>query len=746
MNLINNISSFLTGKKAESQVRTFNLSNIQAFTDYSSLLSYDNYFDNFVGYTYLAVSISAEGVAQNTIRLYKESKGGKKEELKKDGEAILQDLVRFNEFQSLYEARLMRELHLGLAGLAYWWMTIKDYKSKEFYMLDPQRMGFIPHPIHGLPIKYKYRDVKGQTVDIPLENIIQFKKPNPKNIFEGYSPLEASKFAHNTYEEYEKHNYNFIKNDGKPNGIFVLKGATSTEVKDFEDKMKAKYQGADNAGKNGYTNADVTYINMGTNQNDMQFEQGLKRMRDDILAMHRVPLELVFGGSTYENKNEARGSFQEYNTLPKLIAEQNALNEQLIPKYYGKKRTDIYFEFDSPITKDYEKEAKTTGQLFTDGVITRNEARSREGYDTIPDGDVFIESTDIKKDTPTSDAPKKSLNNTVKKKYNKVELKTKILSFQLKEENRFLKHIQKYFSQQEKRVFNEIKSIKITSKTLGPDEDQIGINFFLPLFENLATTFNGLGSDIAEQNNPDSKPFPLSEEAKAELRTNLERFMKDINSNTKKDIAEIYIDSLENSIALEETKKRVIRLFDKYIQGSYNTNLLIDYGVYDERSVIENGSIIEGNAKRYSNMFNMIEGLQNEEDKQRALQALVNMTDENSEDSIQTAKKIKSKYKIARQDMINSSRIRTITTTETNTIKNLAIHDRYQQDETISKGEWTTAQDDDVRDAHAAADGQQIKKGEKYKVGGEELRYPGDPVASAKNRINCRCTELPVDN
>ncbi len=58
---------------------------------------------------------------------------------------------------------------------------------------------------------------------------------------------------------------------------------------------------------------------------------------------------------------------------------------------------------------------------------------------------------------------------------------------------------------------------------------------------------------------------------------------------------------------------------------------------------------------------------------------------------------------------------------------------------------WTTVGDDRVRDAHAAADGQ--RRGEEgipgaFLVGGEALRYPGDPNGSAENTINCRCSAI----
>ena len=57
---------------------------------------------------------------------------------------------------------------------------------------------------------------------------------------------------------------------------------------------------------------------------------------------------------------------------------------------------------------------------------------------------------------------------------------------------------------------------------------------------------------------------------------------------------------------------------------------------------------------------------------------------------------------------------------------------------------WTTMHDSHVRPAHEAADRQRRSPGSTFMVGGERLRYPGDPRGSIENTINCRCVLQPV--
>jgi len=55
---------------------------------------------------------------------------------------------------------------------------------------------------------------------------------------------------------------------------------------------------------------------------------------------------------------------------------------------------------------------------------------------------------------------------------------------------------------------------------------------------------------------------------------------------------------------------------------------------------------------------------------------------------------------------------------------------------------WVTVGDDEVRPAHALADGQTVPIHQKYTVGGEKLSHPGDFAGSPGNINNCRCSSL----
>ena len=56
--------------------------------------------------------------------------------------------------------------------------------------------------------------------------------------------------------------------------------------------------------------------------------------------------------------------------------------------------------------------------------------------------------------------------------------------------------------------------------------------------------------------------------------------------------------------------------------------------------------------------------------------------------------------------------------------------------------EWIAIQDARTRVNHSIASGQRIPLDQKFVVGGERLKFPGDPVGSPGETINCRCSVI----
>lgn len=87
----------------------------------------------------------------------------------------------------------------------------------------------------------------------------------------------------------------------------------------------------------------------------------------------------------------------------------------------------------------------------------------------------------------------------------------------------------------------------------------------------------------------------------------------------------------------------------------------------------------------------------------------------------------------------------TIARTETHSIANWSSDEVAKATGDNIEKQWAATIDDRTRDDHADVDGEVVKMGGMFEVGGEELEYPGDPNGSPENVIQCRCQALYID-
>jgi SPP1 gp7 family putative phage head morphogenesis protein len=88
---------------------------------------------------------------------------------------------------------------------------------------------------------------------------------------------------------------------------------------------------------------------------------------------------------------------------------------------------------------------------------------------------------------------------------------------------------------------------------------------------------------------------------------------------------------------------------------------------------------------------------------------------------------------------MDARRAETIARTEVGSAANQAAHDGLLAGGAPYKG-WLSAQDDRVRDTHAAIDGQVVHVLETFSNG---LMQPGDSSGRPEEVVNCRCTVVP---
>ena len=85
------------------------------------------------------------------------------------------------------------------------------------------------------------------------------------------------------------------------------------------------------------------------------------------------------------------------------------------------------------------------------------------------------------------------------------------------------------------------------------------------------------------------------------------------------------------------------------------------------------------------------------------------------------------------------NRSMTIARTETRIAQSTVKHQTYERNG-IQKKKWSATKDDKVRDTHSSANGQVRDTNKAFNVGGFAMMFDHDPIAPAKEVVNCRCT------
>lgn len=91
---------------------------------------------------------------------------------------------------------------------------------------------------------------------------------------------------------------------------------------------------------------------------------------------------------------------------------------------------------------------------------------------------------------------------------------------------------------------------------------------------------------------------------------------------------------------------------------------------------------------------------------------------------------------------LSAARVRTIARTEVNAAQNSAAVVSAEAKGKPYLMQWLAIDDGRTRPTHLAADGQEVARGEKFRVGSALLDHPGDPNGPPGEVINCRCTML----
>ena len=166
------------------------------------------------------------------------------------------------------------------------------------------------------------KDANGNTrvAKLPPENVVWIRKPHLFDPYAAMTPLEAAGVSIETDWLARIYNRNFLKNDGRPGGMVIIKGDVIEEDK---EELQSRFRGdASMAGRITVvaSTEGADFVDTAVTPRDAQYIEGRKNTKEEILMNFGVP-ETVLGnaaGRTFDNAEMERLIYWMETMMPHL--------------------------------------------------------------------------------------------------------------------------------------------------------------------------------------------------------------------------------------------------------------------------------------------------------------------------------------------------------------------------------------------------------------------------------------------
>lgn len=356
----------------------------------------EEYLKAYKGYSYTAISSIAQEVASIELMLYRKkivTVAGKQEV--KIEQVLEHEALSFihyiNSLTTSYDFLEATQIYLELVGEAFW-VILRENQTDgmpiEAWQLRPDWVKVVPSNTNMIA-KYVYAPGGGvvKPIDIPVTNMIHFKYFNPLNPYRGRGSIQAAAMPIDIHDFSMQYNRNFFFNGAVPGVVFTTEQKINEAViKRFTAQWQATYGGRENAHKIAFLSGGFKPEKIAQTGKEMDFVEMQKIMRDDTLAVFKVP-KTVLGLSEDVNRANAEATtmaFMERVITPRMKKLVGQLNEFLLPMFGD---PTLFFDFTDPAPEDVEQKLKIYESGRKYGWLTANEIREMENMEPVEGGD-----------------------------------------------------------------------------------------------------------------------------------------------------------------------------------------------------------------------------------------------------------------------------------------------------------------------------------------------------------------------
>ena len=246
----------------------------------------------------------------------------------------------------------------------------------------------------------------GKAVKLREEQVFYYWRPSQNDWRQPESPMQAARLDISVAVMQDRYDYAFLKNDARPAAIVVHERFAEDGAKEaFRSQFIGMHGGPDNAGRvafvetseDGASPQDSLLVQqLGLSQRDAAFIERYDRKLRSITTAFGVPLSRLGDSSdrTYSNASVEYEVYIRDRVIPLATELQDAINLQISPML-----GDELGWFDLGPAKSAVRGARLQAVGLPDLLKTRiikiNEARHALELDPIDDGDRFLTDTEL---------------------------------------------------------------------------------------------------------------------------------------------------------------------------------------------------------------------------------------------------------------------------------------------------------------------------------------------------------------
>jgi HK97 family phage portal protein len=278
--------------------------------------------------------------------------------------------------------------HLDLSGNAYWSKVRAGNRVAELWPLMPDALRVVPGSTR-LVDRYEY-NLGIARRDIPPEDMIHFKYPDPGNLWFGCSPLHSAAQAVDIDNESERFQKVSLENRGLSDIHFEIPpDATAEQVRQLRDIYAEQQAGPRNARKALFSSAKATMLN--TTAAELDFVESRRFIRDEICSAFGVPPPMVgnYERATLANIETARQIFWRDTMIPVLDKISGILNLQLVEEYGSELRLRYDLTQVDALQENYTEKVNNARGLWSMGLPWNEINRRLEmGFEDVEGGEI----------------------------------------------------------------------------------------------------------------------------------------------------------------------------------------------------------------------------------------------------------------------------------------------------------------------------------------------------------------------